>query len=263
MSQYYTAHKTRNLYDKKSKKPFKLSRSKLDLFLECPRCFYLDRKLGVGRPPGFPFNLNSAVDALLKKEFDSHRVKKEPHPLMKAYGVKAIPFNHQDLDSWRENFVGVQYLHEPTNLLITGAVDDVWLGEDGKLIVVDYKATSKTEKIVALDQDWQDGYKRQMEIYIWLLRHKGFDVSSTGYFVYCNGLRDKKAFDAKLEFEITLISYKGNDNWVEPAIISAHKCLRSEKIPSAAKDCDYCSYTDAVEQSTKQERSAIQPKLLF
>ena len=23
----------------------------MDLFLECPRCFYLDRCLGVGRPP--------------------------------------------------------------------------------------------------------------------------------------------------------------------------------------------------------------------
>lgn len=263
MSQYYNAKKTRNLYDKKSTKPFKLSRSKLDLFLECPRCFYLDRKLGVGRPAGFPFNLNSAVDALLKKEFDSHRAKKEPHPLMRSYGVKAIPFSHQDLNTWRENFVGVQFLHEPTNLLITGAVDDVWIGEDNKLIVVDYKATSKNEKIIALDQEWQDGYKRQMEIYIWLLRHKGFDVSDTGYFVYCNGLRDKKAFDAKLEFEVTLISHKGNDNWVEPAIVAAHKCLCSEKIPSSIKDCDYCSYIDAVQESTNTKKSATQPKLLF
>ena len=45
---------------------WRLSRSKIGLFLECPRCFYIDNKLGTGRPPGFPFNLNSAVDALLK-----------------------------------------------------------------------------------------------------------------------------------------------------------------------------------------------------
>lgn len=70
MSQYYNPIRTRNLYDKNSKTLFRLSRSKIDLFLECPRCFYLDRKLGVARPPGFPFSLNSAVDKLLKKEFD-------------------------------------------------------------------------------------------------------------------------------------------------------------------------------------------------
>ena len=66
MSEYYNSKRTRNLFDPNSEKPFKLSRSKIDLFWECPRCFYFDRRLGVGRPPGFPFALNSAVDHLLK-----------------------------------------------------------------------------------------------------------------------------------------------------------------------------------------------------
>ncbi|MDO8571096.1 MAG: hypothetical protein Q7R79_00265, partial [bacterium] len=87
MSDYYKANRTRNLYDPNGVEPFKISRSKIDLFLSCPRCFYLDRRLGVGRPPGFPFSLNSAVDALLKKEFDFHRANQSAHPLMKRYGV--------------------------------------------------------------------------------------------------------------------------------------------------------------------------------
>src|SRR3989338_7282587 len=127
MSQYYNSQRSRNLFDPKSKEPFKLSRSKIDLFLECPRCFYLDRRLGVGRPPGFPFNLNSAVDALLKKEFDIYRAKGATHPLIEKYGVNARPIPHKDLDSWRENFVGVQFLHKKTGLLITGAIDDLWV----------------------------------------------------------------------------------------------------------------------------------------
>ena len=245
MSQYYNSKRTRNLFKLASPEPFKLSRSKLELFTSCPRCFYLDRRLGVGRPEGFPFNLNSAVDFLLKKEFDVHRAKKTAHPLMKKYGLKAIPFAHQDLNAWRENFVGVQFLHEPTNLMITGAVDDVWIGEDGKLVVVDYKATSKDSKIEKLDQDWQGGYKRQMEIYQWLLRQKGFDVSNIGYFVYCNGKRDAAAFDARLEFDVTLIAYKGDDAWVEKVIKSAHACLCADEIPQADPDCDYCAYIDA------------------
>ena len=80
MSEYYNPKRTRNVYGQEV--PFKLSRSKVDLFVECPKCFYLDRKLGVGRPPGYPFSLNSAVDTLLKKEFDIHRAKREAHPLM-------------------------------------------------------------------------------------------------------------------------------------------------------------------------------------
>ena len=242
MSKYYTAKRSKNYFDPKSKSPFKLSRSKIDLFIDCPRCFYLDRRLGVGRPPGYPFTLNSAVDYLLKKEFDIHRARGKAHPLMEAYGIKAIPFAHSDLDKWRENFIGVQFHHEPTNFIITGAVDDIWINEKGELIVVDYKATAKDGKIDALDQDWHAGYKRQMEVYQWLLRQNGFSVSSTGYFVYANGKKDVKAFDAKLEFEVTVISHKGSDNWVVPAITAAHKCLSSKTLPKADSDCDFCNY---------------------
>tara|TARA_B100000614_G_scaffold132621_1_gene118188 strand:- start:88 stop:450 length:363 start_codon:yes stop_codon:yes gene_type:complete len=39
---------------------YKLSRSKVDFFLNCSRYFYMDRRLGIAQPPGFPFNLNSA-----------------------------------------------------------------------------------------------------------------------------------------------------------------------------------------------------------
>ena len=246
MSQYYKIPRQANWnYGGKN---WKLSRSKIDLFMECPRCFYLDNKLGIKRPPGFPFNLNSAVDALLKKEFDIHRAKNKVHPLLKSYGVDLVPFQHEMMDEWRENFKGVRFEHEKTGLMITGAIDDVWVDKKGVLYVVDYKSTSKNEKIEALDQDWQIGYKRQMEIYQWLLRQNGFKVSDTGYFVYCNGITDKEAFDAKLEFEVTLIAYDGNDNWVEKAIIDADKCLKRKKIPKAGKDCDYCDYREGVKK---------------
>ncbi len=247
MSQYYNPQRTTKMYTGlSSDKPFALSRSKIDLFLECPRCFYLDRKLGVGRPPGFPFNLNTAVDHLLKLEFDIHRVNGTKHPLIEKYGVDAQPVAHRDLDKWRANFTGVRYLHTPTNLMIFGAIDDLWINSKGEYIVVDYKATSKDEKITKLNQGWQIGYKRQMEVYQWLLRQNGFKVSNTGYFVYCNGQKDRKAFDGKLEFDVTLIAYKGDDSWVEKTIVKAHKCLNGGKIPKASGECDYCNYIKAV-----------------
>lgn len=245
MSKYYNPTRTRNLFDPQGKEPFALSRSKIDLFLECPRCFYLDRRLGVGRPPGFPFSLNSAVDKLLKKEFDIHRAKQTSHPLMKTYGIEAVPFAHEDMNEWRENFKGVRFHHEPTNFIVTGAVDDIWELADKTLAVVDYKATSKDTE-VNLDADWQIGYKRQMEVYQWLLRAKGFSVSNTGYFVYCNGSTDKSAFDGKLEFDVKIIPYTGNGNWIEETLTAIKGVLMDENIPPASADCDYCLYRQAV-----------------
>ena len=246
MSEYHNAQRIRGMYDPKSEEPFKLSRSKIDLFLQCPRCFYYDRKLGVGRPPGFPFALNSAVDHLLKKEFDVHRANNTRHPLIEKYAIDAQPVAHEDLDKWRHNFTGVQHLHELTNLLITGAIDDLWQNSQGEYIVVDYKATSKDEEITELNKDWQKGYKRQMEVYQWLLRQNGYKVSNTGYFVYCNGKADREAFDGKLEFDITLIPYVGDDSWVEKTIIQSHTCLCGSTIPEAHSECDYCNYVVAL-----------------
>ena len=248
------AYYRKKLYDPKAKESFRISRSKIDLFWECPRCFYLDRRLGVSRPQGFPFNLNSAVDILLKKEFDIYRKQKTPHPLMDSYGASAVPFQHEKIETWRENLTGVETHHTPTNFVVFGAVDDIWqktegADEGGKLIVVDYKATSK-EAEVTLDADWQDGYKRQMEVYQWLLRQNGFKVSDTGYFVYANGKRDRESFDGKLEFDVKLIAYTGSDNWVEKTLYEMKKCLDGE-LPAINPNCEYCAYVSEVSRSTK------------
>lgn len=243
MSQYYKPHRKPDWNYGGSK--WRLSRSKIDLFKECPRCFYIDNKLGTARPPGFPFNLNSAVDKLLKKEFDIHRKNKEAHPLMAAYGLDVIPFDHADLNVWRENFKGVSFLHKPTGFTVSGAVDDVWVDPKGELHVVDYKATSKDGE-VTLDAEWQDGYKRQMEVYQWLLRQNGFTVSDTGYFVYVNGRTDLEAFDGKLEFDVKIIPYTGSATWIEGTLADIKKCLDTPAVPAPGSDCDYCTYREAV-----------------
>ncbi len=234
----------RKLFDSKSSDPFEISRSKLELFLDCPRCFYLDRKIGIGRPSFPAFTLNSAVDTLLKKEFDTHRAKGETHPLMKNYNIDLVPFQHEKMEEWRHNFTGVRFLHKPTNFLVFGAIDDLWIDKDGVLYVVDYKSTS-TEAEVTLEGQYKEAYKRQVEIYQWLLRKNGFKVSDIAYFVYANGRKDLKAFDAKLEFNVSILAYHGNDSWVEKIVIDARHCLDQLNIPEAAYDCEYCNYRKA------------------
>src|SRR5581483_984047 len=188
------------------KEPFKVSRSKIDLFMQCPRCFWLDVRLKIKRPDGPPFQINKAVDELLKKEFDSYRLKKQPHPWMTEFKVDAVPFQHKELDKWRQNFIGVATLHQPSNLHVFGAIDDLWADKTGQLHVVDYKATAK-QSDVTLDADWQITYKRQMEVYQWLLRQNGLTVSDTGYFVYANGRLDLDGFYDKVEFSTKIIPY--------------------------------------------------------
>ncbi|KKT77295.1 MAG: hypothetical protein UW74_C0045G0006, partial [Candidatus Giovannonibacteria bacterium GW2011_GWC2_44_8] len=115
---------------------------------------------------------------------------------------------------------------------------------EGELSIVDYKATSKDGE-VSLDSEWQIGYKRQMEMYQWLFRKNDFKVSDVGYFVYANGDADKEAFDGKLEFDVKIIPYKGDDNWIQGAIKKIHSCLASAELPKPSSECDYCAYRQA------------------
>ena len=231
-------------YDPHSNQPFRISRSKVQLFLDCPRCFYLDVRLGVKRPAGFPFNLNSAVDALLKKEFDVHRENKTTHPYIKETGLNAIPYQHENLDLWRNNFKGVSYHHKKTNFETFGAVDDLWFNLDtNEVIVVDYKATSKNDE-VTLDAEWQQGYKNQMEFYQWLLRNNGLKVANQGWFVYCNGRKDLDGFDNHLEFIVKMLPYEGNTYWIDETLNRIKRCLDNNSTPHPSQECEYCIYTN-------------------
>ena len=231
------------LFNPTNHQPFQLSRSRVDNFLQCPRCFYLTNKLGISRPSTFPFNLNNAVDELLKNEFDFYREKGEPHPIITENKIKAIPYSHPDLDEWRDALKrGIKRFHEPTNLLLSGGIDDVWIDtETEKLIIVDYKATSKKGE-VSLNADWQIGYKRQVEFYQWLLRGNSFDVSNTAYFVYCNGIQDKAKFENRLDFKVKVIPYIGDDSWIEPSLFSLKSTLMDSNPPEVTSGCEFCSY---------------------
>lgn len=233
-------------YNPQEIKPFKLSRSKIELFCECPFCFYMDRKLGVSQPSGLPFNLNSAVDHLLKKEFDLYREKREVHPLMLEHKIDALPFQHEKLDDWRKNQKGITYLHEPTQFLISGAVDEIWVNKIGELIIVDFKATSKSTE-VTLDADWQLSYKRQMEVYQWLFRKNDFKVSNIGYFLYCNGKKDRPFFGNCLEFDISILPYQGDDSWVDFKLIEIHAVLSESQPPASHNSCNLCNYRIAAQ----------------
>jgi hypothetical protein len=227
-------------------KAFRVSRSKIELFTQCPRCFWLDVRLKISRPSSPPFNINNAIDTLYKKEFDTYRAQAKPHPIMIENGIKAVPYIHTDLDTWRTNFTGVASLHKPTNLEVFGAVDDVWIGDDEQLIVVDYKATSKATP-VNIDADWQVSYKRQMEVYQWLLRQNSFPVSDTGYFVYTNARSDLDDFRDHLEFNTKLIPYVGDDAWVEITLKKMKQSMDSEAMPPVGTaamggPCEFCTY---------------------
>ena len=250
-----------NLYNPSSSEPFNISRSKIDLFLQCPMCFYLDRRYGISRPDMPGWSLNSAVDLLLKNEFDEYRDKQAPHNLMVSYNINAVPFWHKDFHIWRDDVnrkVGASVLHKKTNLNVCGIIDDIWQNKKtGELHIVDYKSTS-TNGEVSLDGEYKEGYKRQMEVYQWIFQKMGLNVSNIGYFVYANGIKTHgKTFNDKLEFKTTIIPYQGNNSWVEDTVFEIKKCLDSDKVPMSGDQCDHCGYRRLISDESLKNQSSL------
>jgi len=213
----------------------KLSRTKIELSLDCPRCFWLEMNRGVKRPPPAPYTINLAIDGLLKKEFDVCRENGTAHYIIKKYNINAIPYKCDQINTWRTNFTGVQFHHKPTDFLVFGAVDDVWVNPEGELIVVDYKATGAKEYKI------YDSYKRQMEVYQWLLLQNGYKVSRTGCFLFAKVNKNGGFTEGKLSFDLFIEPLEGDSSWVEKVLLDAKKALDG-LIPPHKQDCLYCQF---------------------
>jgi CRISPR/Cas system-associated exonuclease Cas4 (RecB family) len=236
-----------SFYDKKSTTPFKISRSKFSNFLSCKRCFYLDRVVGLKEPSMPGWALNIAVDELLKKEFDQCRKEQKPHPMMLKHKLDFVPYQHKDLDVWRNSLKGgISYHDENTNLIIHGGIDDIWFDlKEKKLIVVDYKAQSSNYPTTIesyLGSKWHLSYKLQMDIYVHILRKMNFKVSDTSYFYVCNGEKTNNKFEDKIDFKTTLIPYKVNTSWIEGKLSEMKKVLNSDNPPDTDPTCEKCAY---------------------
>lgn len=249
----------RGVYDPVKTEPYELSRTRIENFVKCPACFYLQQVGGVKKPSIPGYNINEATDVLLKRDFDKHRKARTCHPFLKENGLNhLVPLEDERFELWTQSLhFGAagrfNTIHDETNLKVGGGLDDVWLNtETGQAHLVDYKSTSQKspDKEITLDDWWKASYKRQMDFYIWVMRRLGLDTSDVGYFLYCDGDRftEKKFLHeghATMQFKVTLLAYKSDLSWIEPTLKSIKQLLDARKCPDHAMKCEYGAYLAA------------------
>ena len=228
-----------------SEKNIKLSPNSLNLFLECPHCFWLEKNKGIKRPPPYAYALNSAVDALLKEEFDTYRKNKIPHPLFKDNHIKSHLFSNQKLlNQWRNNLAGIRYFDEELKATLFGAIDDVLEFEDGKLAPLDYKSTgSPTSKIY-------DRFQLQLDVYSYLLEKNGYKVKNKGYLVFY--VVDKsRGFIDRLPFRKEILAVETSPSEIHEIFKDAVDVLRQDLPPAHGSDCQFKKWLDGASEYDK------------
>jgi hypothetical protein len=218
----------------------KISRSGLNLFLQCPRCFWLDLHHKIKRPPGFPFTLSIAVDQLVKMEFDKYRSKGQLPPVLKKFGIKdAKLYNGPEFAEWRINFKGIAYFDETLNAILYGAIDDILEFSDGSLAVIDYKSSGAKEITI------YDDYQKQMDVYNYILNQKGRETYPEAFFVFYKVIKEgETGFDNVLKFSEEVRKVKVDTSWVADAFEKAVETARSDEAPKSSGECDHCHYID-------------------
>ena len=217
-------------------KPIQLSPNSLNLFLECRRCFWLEKREGIRRPPPYPYALNTAVDILLKQEFDSYRAKGELHPLLIENNIQARLFPNQSLlNQWRSNFSGIRYFDSELDATLFGAVDDILEFEDGKLAPLDYKSTGSRVPVV------YDRFQLQMDIYTFLLEKNGFLTPRKGYLAFYV-VNKENGFGDKLPFKKELHEIEVDSSDVPKLFKDAVGLLRKNVPPPHTQDCKFCQW---------------------
>ena len=84
---------------------------------------------------------------------------------------------------------------------------------------------------------------RQLYFYASLLKLNKFKVFKTGYWILCNARNEnQKTFADKLNFNIDLLSYDVNTNYIEESLVELEKCYNNDKIPISNPYCDTCRW---------------------
>ena len=214
---------------------YKLSPSSLNLFKDCPRCFWLHFRKGIKRPSGAFPSLPSGMDRIIKEHFDLYIGKNELPPELEKEGIKAKLFDDMELlKIWRNNRRGLQWKDSEGNVL-RGAIDNV-LQKGRKLIVLDYKTRG-----FPLKEDTHEHYKDQLDIYNFLLRKNGYETENYSYllFYYPNNINK----EGNVIFDTKIIKMDVDVKSAEDLFKRAIDTLKGN-MPEPSEGCEYCKWVD-------------------
>lgn len=149
----------------------------LNLFRECPRCFWLHHKKKVPRPRGIFPSLPGGMDRVIKRYFDHYRGMLPPELRGKIHGT-LLP-DQALMDEWRDWRSGLVHHDQTRNASLIGALDDCLINGD-RYTPLDYKTRGSAPR----PGDSEKYYQLQLDSYALLLQANGLPPTDFGYLVY-------------------------------------------------------------------------------
>lgn len=214
----------------------------LNLFQECPKCFWLHYNKGVHRPRGIFPSLPGGMDLVIKKYFDQYRGGLPPEIAGKVEG-RLMP-DLALLEKWRNWRAGLEYYDKEINAVLFGALDDCLVADEqspsassGKetYIPLDYKTRGSAPRA----GDSEKYYQTQLDAYALLLSENGYKTENFAYLIYYYPEEVKK--DGIVKFNIEPVKVGTDLNRAKKTFEDAVNLLKGP-MPKRHSDCEYCGW---------------------
>ena len=159
-----------------------LSKSALEKYRTCPRCFWLEKREGLKQPEGIRSGLPMGMDRVIKNHYDAWRAQgelppeiREALPGWKLYDGKRMSLS--DMRNWRKGLA----VDLGEGITLSGALDDLLYHPERKVYaMLDYKTKAKATN----EADTRKYYGLQAEVYDGNLDKNGYPTEGNAIFVY-------------------------------------------------------------------------------
>lgn len=205
----------------------KLSPTSLNLFLDCPRCFWLYVNKGIKRPSIPVATITTGLDRVIKEYFNLYRAKEILPPLLenKVPGklIRNLPKKGR-----------FEFIEHKIDATLGGYLDDCLDLGDNFYAALDHKTRgSKPENT-------HRAHQFQMDVYTFLLEQSGFPTRKIAYLIYY--IPKAVASGKTIEFEVIASQIKTDPERAKTVFYDAVSILK-KSIPSPHQDCDFCKWT--------------------
>lgn len=212
-----------------------LSKSSLETFKTCPRCFWLEKNAKLKKPEGIKASIMDGIDDGMKQCAEYHARENKPIHYLSAFpGAKPHPDRARvaAFMSWRTFQATITAGSQQA--LIWGQVDDLIEWDDSRVSPWDFKSNGKA-------RDWADYTVKynslQADMYEILLQANGMTTTGVAYFTYTWPV----CVDGVLGFDFQTVSIETDQNRALAIIEQAIDCLQGSE-PESDPSCEYCTY---------------------
>jgi hypothetical protein len=209
-----------------------LSATSINLFLDCPRCFWFAANKKIYRPRGPMPSITIGVDSEIKKLFNYYRnIGKLPPFLDGKISGRLI----SDLPH-------TMYANFNPEVTLFGYLDEAIQLDDGSYVPFDHKTKNKKVENV---EDVHPAYRIQTAVYVKLLEEKFKKVQDYGYLAYYFPVYDISGKWIVFENDVKKLDVKNEIGLLSSIVGNALKCVNND-VPEPSEKCEYCNWSGII-----------------